>query len=116
MHVPDAAPSAADHDHPAVVPGHIRDHLSALIVTDHGAFRHTYDKILSVGTMAAPLCTGLTAFCHIFPDMPEISQCVQAVAHFKNNISALAAVAAVGTACRHKEFPAEADMSVSALA
>ena len=66
--------------------------------------------------MAAPLCTGLTAFCHIFPDMPEISQCVQAVAHFKNNISALAAVAAVRAAGRDKELPAETDVSVSALA
>ena len=66
--------------------------------------------------MAALFAAGLTVLCNILPDMAEVRQGVQTVIDFKDNIAASAAVTAVGTACRNKEFAAKAHMAVAALA
>ena len=66
--------------------------------------------------MAALFAAGLTVLCNILPDMAEVRQGVQTVIDFKDNITASAAVTAVGTACRNKEFAAKAHMTVAALA
>jgi hypothetical protein len=51
----------------------------------------------------------------ILAHMAEIRKRIQSFIHFEDDISALAAVAAIRTASRHKKFSPEADMAVSAF-
>ena len=65
--------------------------------------------------MTAALSALLSVASHIFADMTEIGQGIQSVVHFKNDIAAATAIAAVRTASSYEKFPAEADMTVTAF-
>lgn len=66
--------------------------------------------------MASPFSARLAVLSRIFSNMSKISQCIQTIIDFKNDISAFASIPAVRTAGRNKQLPAEADMSVTTLA
>jgi len=65
--------------------------------------------------VTAALSALLSVASHIFADMTEIGQGIQSVVHFKNDIAAATAIAAVRTASSYEKFPAEADMTVTAF-
>lgn len=69
----------------------------------------------TVGTVAALFAALLTVFCLIFSFMTVITEGILSLVNFKNDVSALAAVAAIRTAVRYIFFPAEAYMAVAAL-
>jgi hypothetical protein len=65
--------------------------------------------------VAALFAALLTVFCLIFSFMTVITEGILSLVNFKNDVSALAAVAAIRTAVRYIFFPAEAYMAVAAL-
>ena len=107
--------STFQKDKPSVFPGHVRNNLSAFPFLDHRAIRYLDDHIRSVFAAAVFLIAILSIFCGILADMPEISQCIQPIVHFKNNVSAVTAVTAVRTAVRHIFFPAERNVPIAAF-
>lgn len=116
MHIAQTALSAVQHGDFGVVAGEVCDDLAGFIVTDDGTLRHADHQILAVLSVHALSAALFAGRCHITGFVTEVLQSVEALIDFEDNVSASAAVAAVGTAGRHIELSAEGNVSVAALA
>ena len=109
--------SAALQDHlPKVVPGHVRNDLTAFRFPHYRAVGHFYHKAFSVLAVAALFAALFPVLCDVLPLMAEIGKGIESLVHLEDQVAALAAVAAVGAAVGHIEFSPEGDMAVAALA
>ena len=116
MHIAVSAAAALEDHIAAEVSGHIRNDLARICLTDDRALRHFDLNVLAALAGHALLLAVLAVLCGVFAHMAEIREGVEALVHNKDDITALAAVTAVRTACRDIFFPAERDMAVAALA
>ena len=110
-----AAVPAFEDSYKPVVPGHVRDYLSALKIPDDRSFRHLDDQVLSLFAGAVPLAAVFSVLRAVAGSVPEFSKCIEPFVHGKIDAAAIAAVTAVGAAVRHEFFPAERYVSVSAF-
>ena len=115
MHVAVSAPSALQHDLPAVLPGHVRYDFSAFSQSHYGACRDFQDDVRAVLPVAALFAAFLSVRRGIFSVIAVVGQSVHPGIHLEDNISAPAPVSAVRAAVRDKFLTAETDMSVTAL-
>ena len=100
---------------PTVVSGHIGNYLAGFRFFDDGSLRHLQHDIFRILAVASALTALLSIFCGIFLPVPVILQSIQPLIHFKDDIAASSAIAAVRPAVWHIEFPAETDVSVTAF-
>ena len=115
MLVPQPAPSAFEHDLTPVVSGHIRNDLLCPGFLDDGSFRYFQHQILAALAVAAALAALFPVSCRKLPLMSVIHQRIQALIDFKDQIAAVAAVAAVRSSICYIQFPPEAAVSIAAL-
>ena len=115
MRIAAAAPAALCHSDRCVVGQVCNDQTRSRILDDR-AQRHLDDQIFGICTVAQP-GTALAAFgCSILALIAEVHQRAEVIIHHKDDVAALAAVAAVRAACGHELFTMEADRAVAALA
>ena len=110
-----AASSALQHNLSLIVSGHIRDHLAGFCFHDNSSFRNFQYNIRPVRAVTASFAALLSVLGLEFSFVAVISQSRLAFIHFKDNVSASSAVAAVGTAVGNIKFSPEAYMAVAAF-
>ena len=111
---PAAAPALAQHE--GLVVGHVLDDLTALGVPHQCAPGHTDGQALAgLAGLAAALAVH-TVGGHVFPLVAEVHQRGHVVVHHQDDGAAVAAVAAVGAACRDVLLTMERHRAVAAVA
>ena len=115
MHIPLAATATLQYDFTHIVAGHIRNNLAGFCVFNDSSFWNLDYQIGTVGSVAAALAALLTVFGNILAHMTKIRKGIQPLVHLKDDVSAFAAVTAIGTAIRNKKLPAKTDMTIAAL-
>ena len=108
--------SAALCGYKGFVIGHIGHYLSALHLAYYRSARNEYDKVFALFAVSSAARTGLTVGGFIFALIAKIRQCCKIVVNLKNNVSALAAVAAIRPSGGNIFFSVKRDCAVAAVA
>ena len=95
---------------------HVLDDLVCLAVAHDRAARNLDDQVFSALALASAALSVHAVGRDIFALVAEIHQRGQVVVDSQNNRAAVAAVAAVGSACRNIFFPVESNRAVAARA
>ena len=110
---PTALSAAAENERLGI--GHILDDLVALRVAHNGAARHADGEILALLAELAPALTIHAGLSDVFALVAEVHQRGHIVVDDEDDIAAVAAVAAVGTARGDILFAVERHRAVTAL-
>ena len=111
---PPAASAALDNDK-AIAISHILDHKAGFRIADHSSGRYGDLQILTVFSHKLPCGAVGTVFRHELAAVLKVQKGVLALVGDENDVAALTAVSAVGTAVRDVFFPAEGHGTVAAL-
>ena len=95
---------------------HVDYQPSALIVVDESSARHLNDQVGRAFAVATAAAAFLTVFGEVFALVSEIGEGGEVVVDLQNDVAALAAVAAVGTARGNIFFAVKCDGTVAAVA
>ena len=115
MRVTPTATATAGDDH-RFRSRQVRNHQTGLGFFQDGAAGHPNHQIIGIGAALALGAAILTILRRILALIAEVHQRGKVVIGHKNDVTAATAVAAVGTACRHKLFAVKSHGTVAALA
>ena len=96
--------------------GYIGNYSAAFRILNQCADRYAYDKVGRFFARAAAAAALFARLCRVFALVAEVRKGRKVTVSLENNISAPAAVAAVGSACRNIFLPVKGNSAVAAVA
>ena len=94
---------------------HVSDNPAGFVIINHRTHRYLNQQVVTAPAGTAVRFSVFAVLCRVLAPETEIKKRVHVLVCIKQNIPAVSAVSAIGTAVDHEFFPVEGRRSVSAV-